>query len=196
MSIPGNLADVYEAYRADRSFDHLRTDGIVLVPGEGSSRPKLLIVGEAPGATENTHKRPFVGASGRVLRSLIQETAELTPEQYFITNVVKYRPPGNRTPYPEEVAASVPHLRREWGALGRPRILVAVGGTAFDALWPSGWARMGGVTKYAGRATALNNDCELWVMLHPAYGLRNPNARPEMEKHWEALGKHVREESA
>jgi uracil-DNA glycosylase len=186
-----NLADVYDAYRGDPAFDHLRTDGIVLVPGEGSSRPNVLIVGEAPGATENTLRRPFVGASGRVLRSLITDSAGLGAEDYFITNTVKYRPPGNRTPYPEEISASVTYLRQEWSALGRPRILVAVGGVAIQALIPT---LTGGVLRNAGRAFVLNGATESWPMIHPSYGLRNPNARPDMEKHWAALGERVRKD--
>jgi len=189
-----SLPDIYDAYRGDRRFDHLRTQGIVLVPGEGSSRPNVFIVGEAPGAMENTHKRPFVGASGAVLRSLIKDSAGLEEHDWFITNVVKYRPPGNRTPEPEEVAASVPYLRREYSALGSPAVLVAIGGTAFDALWPSGWARHGGILKYAGRPQSLPNGKALWPMIHPAYGLRNAAARPTMEEHWTQFGIWYREE--
>jgi uracil-DNA glycosylase len=185
------LADIYEDYRADRSFDHLRTPGIVLVPGEGSSRPAVLIVGEAPGATENTERRPFVGASGRVLRSLITDVAGLRPDEYFITNTVKYRPPGNRTPTRSEMSASIPYLRREWATLGRPRIIVAVGGTALSALKPV-HAKIGTLS-HAGRAFPLAAGVELWPMIHPAFGLRNPNARPEMEKHWDAFGRQFRE---
>lgn len=188
------LADIYEAYRADHRFDHLRTTGVVLVPGEGSSRPNVFIVGEAPGAMENVHKRPFVGASGAVLRSLIKDVAGLDPTAYFITNVVKYRPPNNRTPEPQEVDASLPYLRQEYAALGSPAVLVAVGGTAFDALWPKHWARLGGILRMAGKPQQLPNGKALWPMIHPAYGLRNQLVRPEMEKHWEKFGDWYREE--
>lgn len=194
MSDREHLADVYEAYRSDRRFDHLRTAGIVLVPGDGSSRPRVLIVGEAPGATENTTRKPFTGASGRVLRSLITDVAGLEESDYFITNTVKYRPPGNRTPTFEEVAYSVPYLRREWSALGRPKVLVAVGGTAFDALWPQDWARTGGITHYAGKPRTVKGGCALWTMFHPAYGLRNAKVRPLMEQHWQEFGTWFREE--
>jgi DNA polymerase len=190
-----DLAEVYDAYRSDRAFDHLRTDGIVLVPGEGSSKPKVLIVGEAPGATENLSKRPFVGASGRVIRSLIADVAELRPEDYFITNVVKYRPPGNRTPDRKEVEASLPYLRWEYAALGAPPIVVAVGGVALMALRPEGEGR--GILAVAGEALPFG-DPEggrmLWPMVHPAYGLRNRSYVPNMEKHWTDFGEWFREE--
>lgn len=187
-----SLADVYEAYRSDKAFDHLRTPGIVLVPGEGSSRPNVFIVGEAPGAMENTHRRPFVGASGAVLRSLITDTAELRPEQYFITNVVKYRPPNNRTPEWHEIDASLPYLRKEYAALGAPAVLVAVGGTALMALRPRGETR--GILACAGKAIQMPGGKALWPMIHPSYGLRNRNARPLMEEHWNSFGKWMKEE--
>jgi DNA polymerase len=186
------LADIYDAYRADRRFDHLRTDGIVLVPGEGSSRPKVLIVGEAPGAMENTHKRPFVGASGLALRSLITEVAGLKPVDYFITNVVKYRPPGNRTPEWTEIDASVPYLRQEYAALGSPAAIIAVGGVALMALRPAEETR--GILACAGQAIPLRGGKALWPMIHPAYGLRNAKVRPQMEEHWEQFGIWFREE--
>ena len=186
------LADIYDAYRADRRFDHLRTDGIVLVPGEGSSRPKVLIVGEAPGAMENTYKRPFVGASGLVLRSLINDVAGLRSIDYFITNVVKYRPPGNRTPEWQEVDASLPYLRQEYAALGSPKVMVAVGSVALEALRPAGSS--GGILSVAGEPYTLANGCALWPMIHPAYGLRNAKVRPLMEEHWEKFGIWFREE--
>lgn len=187
-----DLADIYEAYRSDRAFDHLRSQHIVLVPGEGSTRPSVLIVGEAPGAMENTVRRPFVGASGQVLRSLMVDAAVLSPKDWYITNVVKYRPPGNRTPTSDEIAASVPYLRQEYAALGGPAAIVAVGGVALMALRPPGETR--GILSVAGTPLTLPGGKALWPMIHPAYGLRNPAARPTMEQHWTALGDWLREE--
>lgn len=185
-----SLEDVHEAIRQEAAFSQLRTPGIVLVPGEGHSQPNILIVGEAPGATENTAKRPFCGASGRILRSLITDAAGLQDADYFITNVVKYRPPGNRTPFPEEIEAAVPYLRREWSALGCPGVIVAVGAVALLALAPD----MPSVTKAAGKPVVLKGGRALWPMFHPAYGMRNKSIRPIMEKHWTELGRWYREE--
>lgn len=185
-----SLVDVYEAYREEEQLAHLHNPGIVLVPGEGSSRPLLFVVGEAPGATENTAVRPFVGASGRVLRSLITDAAEVQLDSCFITNVVKYRPPGNRTPSPEEIAASVPYLRREYAAVGSPPVVVAVGAVAKRALLPESRE---GILALAGRPQRIGGR-EIWAMVHPAYGLRTPQVQPMMERHWSKLGRHVREE--
>jgi uracil-DNA glycosylase family 4 len=185
-----SLAEIYEDYRADPEFKHMRTEGIVLVPGEGSVAARILIVGEAPGASENTAVRPFVGASGRVLRSLIKDVANLSADDYFITNAVKYRPSGNRTPVPFELIRSVPYLRREWAAVGRPPVIVAVGGTAKNAFAP----HLPGVLQSAGQRYPLKGGVLLCPMLHPAYGLRVPQARDTMEAHWEAFGEWFRQE--
>jgi uracil-DNA glycosylase len=183
--------DVYEAIRNDPFWDYIRTHGVVLVPGEGAPQPRVMIVGEAPGATENTHVRPFVGASGKVLRSLIVSCAGLSlADDVFITNVVKYRPPGNRTPELGEIIRAVPYLRREWKAIGCPRVIVAVGGTAKNALAPY----LPGITICAGQPFPQKGNSYIWPMLHPAYGLRNPDVRPKMERDWSALGDWIREE--
>lgn len=141
---------------------------------------------------ENTLKRPFVGASGAVLRSLIKDAAELDPHDWFITNVVKYRPPGNRTPTIAEIDASVPYLRQEYAALGSPATIIAVGGTALKALAPP-HSKLGTLS-HAGQPVTLKGGRTLWPMIHPAFGLRNPNARPQMERHWIDFGIWYREE--
>lgn len=184
-----NLAEIYDEYREDPAFSHLRTDGIVLVPGEGSTRPRIMIVGEAPGATENTDRRPFVGATGRILRSLITDVAGLDVAEYFITNTVKYRPPGNRNPTWEEIEASKPYLRREWRALARPPVVVAVGGVAFSALRAAGSS---GILFNAGKRFALPSGVTLAAMVHPRYAIGNESYRPTMEGHWDAFGKWYR----
>jgi len=104
-----SVADIYEDIREDPLFEHLRTAHIRLVPGIGSQSATYLLVGEAPGATENTKGRPFCGASGRVLDQLMGVAGISVTETIgqdgirrdanaWLTNVVKYRPPGNRTP--------------------------------------------------------------------------------------------------
>jgi DNA polymerase len=187
-----SLAEIYDAYREDPGFDHLRTTGIVLVPGEGaSSNARVLIVGEAPGATENTAGRPFVGASGSVLRSLIVDVAMLRGKDYFITNTVKYRPPGNRTPTWQEVAHSMPYLRAEFKAIGSPNVIVAVGSTAYGAFRPD--PGRPGILTSAGKPQPIERGY-LVPMIHPAYGLRNKSIRPLMEEHWDRFGHWFREE--
>lgn len=186
-----DLIDVYEEYREDPAFSHLRQPGIRLVPGRGAEEgARLFIVGEAPGAVENTKGQPFTGQSGRVLMSLLHDVAGIPDGAYFITNVVKYRPPGNRTPTIGETIKGRPYLRKEWIAVGRPKVLVAVGGVAFAAIGPP----MGTVSQYAGQICNVRGGTYTWAMFHPAFGLRNKEMRPKMERDWDAFGQWIREE--
>jgi len=199
------LEDVYETIREDIRWDHLRQPGIVLVKGRGQDVPGLcraMIVGEAPGATENTRRRPFCGPSGRVLDQLMA-VAGLYPDEYdcsdeaiiatcaancFITNVVKYRPPGNRTPRPDEIAWGAEALRKEWTMLGRPRLLVAVGATARAALVPKMFGTVA-PGKVVDLGSQVGEGPFVWVHYHPGWGLRQgDSARRTMERQWEEMG--------
>jgi DNA polymerase len=115
----------------------------------------------------------------------------LREKDYFITNTVKYRPPGNRTPTWQEVAHSMPYLRAEFKAIGSPNVIVAVGSTAYGAFRPDpgrpGILTSAGVPQPLGRGYLI-------PMIHPAYGLRNPKIRPLMEEHWDRFGHWFREE--
>lgn len=182
MSRETKLIDLYEEYGEDPAFEHLRTytSGIRLVAGEGDTHPRVLVVGEAPGAVENTRGRPFVGASGRVIRELMAQCG-LDRSNAFITNVVKYRPPGNRVPTTEEIETSRPYLRREWKILGRPQVILTAGATALTAILSS-YTAMG---KVAGIPRLLP-DGKTWLypMFHPAFALRNKRFRPEFTRQW------------
>ncbi len=98
------------------------------VPGEGDPKAALMLIGEGPGAEEDRLGRPFVGASGQLLTGML-EAIGLARGQVYIANVVKCRPPANRTPTPDEAAACLPYLRRQV-ALIRPKAIVLLGATA------------------------------------------------------------------
>jgi len=138
------------------------------VPGEGNPRAGLVFVGEGPGATEDATGRPFVGQAGKLLDDIIAAIG-LRREDVYIANVVKCRPPQNRTPLPDETAVCMPFLRRQL-ALLRPKVIVALGATAAAALLDTrkslGDLR-GKVHAYGG--------IPLVVTYHPAALLRNPN---------------------
>jgi uracil-DNA glycosylase len=138
------------------------------VPGEGDPDAKLVFIGEGPGATEDALGRPFVGQAGKLLDDIIQAIG-LRREDVYITNIVKCRPPQNRKPLPDEMAACMPYLHRQL-ALIRPKVIVALGGTAAEALLNTrkslGELR-GKVHSYGG--------IPLVVTYHPAALLRNPN---------------------
>jgi uracil-DNA glycosylase family 4 len=138
------------------------------VPGEGNPKARLMLIGEGPGATEDATGRPFVGQAGQLLNSIL-EAIELKREDVYITNIVKCRPPQNRKPLPDEVAACIPYLHRQI-ALMRPKVIVALGGTAGEALL--------GVRKSLGDLRGKVHSyggIPLLVTYHPAALLRNPN---------------------
>lgn len=136
------------------------------VPGEGAHTADFFCVGEAPGADEDREGRPFVGAAGEILRKGL-EGLKLTPTEFFIANVIKHRPPGNRDPLPEEIAACQPYLARQL-ALVRPRVILALGRIASQALLRT--------TRGIGTLRGTVHDYEgipMIVTYHPAATLRN-----------------------
>ncbi|MGH7507917.1 MAG: uracil-DNA glycosylase [Gemmatimonadales bacterium] len=138
------------------------------VPGEGNPNARLVLVGEAPGATEDLQGRPFVGQAGNLLNGIL-EAIEVPRDSVYITNIVKCRPPQNRKPLPDEIAACIPYLHRQLELI-RPKVIVALGGTAGEALL--------GVRKSLGELRGkvhTYNGIPLVVTYHPAALLRNPN---------------------
>jgi uracil-DNA glycosylase family 4 len=145
------------------------------VPGEGNPNAGFVIVGEAPGATEDETGRPFVGASGELLTKILA-AVNFKREDVFICNVLKHRPPGNRNPAPDEIKACSPYLLRQLELL-KPRVILALGTFAAQTLLqtttPIGKLR-GQVHRYYG--------VPLIVTYHPAALLRNPTwKRPTWE---------------
>ncbi len=147
--------------------------------GVGNKQADLLIVGEAPGANEDKQGEPFVGRAGRLLNSMIQAIG-LSRAEVYIANVVKSRPPNNRDPTPEEVAACLPYLHRQI-ALLQPKAILLLGRIAAHHLLgtnlPMGQLR--GQEFYFGE-----NKTPLVVTYHPAYLLRAPR---EKRKAWTDL---------
>lgn len=232
------LDEVYEEIREDPFWDGLRGSGIKMVPGFGSSRPKVLLVGEAPGATENARGRPFCGPSGKVLAQLmalaglrLEDVPEVInppslrrdaqPANAFITNVVKYRPMGNRTPslievlharegykqrqttagFKEVIDDRLPEgagsLRREWAALGGPRMVVCIGAIAHMAMSPMNHEAL---SRHVGRMySRRTGEATVWFcsQYHPAYGMRNRGNQKlldRIEQDWVKMGEFMREE--
>jgi DNA polymerase len=144
----------------------LRTQSVFGV-GDGDAR--LVFVGEGPGRDEDAQGIPFVGRAGQKLTSLIEKLG-LRREQVYITNVVKCRPPENRTPEPAEIAACHPYLERQL-LLGSPRVIVALGLAAAQTLLGLKQS-MGQLRKSRYRL----GDALVIATYHPAYVLRNPKA--------------------
>jgi len=141
-----------------------------LVFGDGNPDAALMFVGEAPGRDEDLQGIPFVGRAGQLLTRIIQAIG-LERRQVYIANVLKCRPPENRTPLPDEMAACLPFLLRQIEII-KPSIIVALGNPAMKAILQTDQ----GITKMRGRFVSWNG-IEVMPTYHPAYLLRNPDAR-------------------
>lgn len=169
------LRRLYGEYAEDPAFARVRREAArVLVPGDGPMSPRLMFVGEAPGAREAKLRKPFVGASGKLLEEMLASVG-IARSEVFITNVVKYRPWQNRDPEPNERQAGLPYLRTEHLLLGRPP-MVLLGHHATNTLkgdlagHPIGhwlWMRWDG-------------GYPLLPLRHPAYGIYQKANRPTM----------------
>jgi len=149
------------------------------VPGEGSGESGILFLGEAPGYHEDVQGRPFVGAAGQLLDELLQGIG-LDRSKVFITNVVRHRPPDNRDPLAEEIAACDVWLRRHLEAL-RPRVVVTLGRHAMGKFLPGG-----SISRVHGRPRVVDGHT-VFPMFHPAAALRQPTLRPALVADFAAL---------
>jgi uracil-DNA glycosylase len=148
-----------------------------LVFGVGNPAAELMFVGEGPGADEDLQGEPFVGKAGQLLTKMI-EAMGYRREEVYIANVVKCRPPGNRDPEPDEIAACEPFLKAQIAAV-RPRVVVALGRFAVQTLLRDPTP----ITRQRGRWRDYEG-VKLMPTFHPAYLLRNP---PEKAKAWQDL---------
>lgn len=152
-----------------------RTQGVV---GVGDEKAEWLIIGEAPGADEDAQGEPFVGQAGKLLDAMLAAINLKRGENVYIANVLKSRPPGNRNPAPEEVAACMPYLERQIQLI-QPKIILALGRFAVQSLLNTDEA----IGKLRGRVHQYQG-IPVIVSYHPAYLLRN---LPDKGKAWEDL---------
>jgi len=138
-----------------------------VVFGVGDASADLMFVGEGPGAQEDLQGEPFVGRSGRLLDRLVAEEMGLTRDLFYIANVVMCRPPGNRDPHPDEVAACRPWLDAKLD-LVEPTVIVTLGNFATRALLGT----TQGIASVRGRAYVLGQRA-LVPTFHPAFALRS-----------------------
>ncbi|MBY0501124.1 MAG: uracil-DNA glycosylase [Alphaproteobacteria bacterium] len=149
-----------------------------LVFGDGNPNARVMFIGEAPGADEDREGLPFVGQSGQLLDKALA-TVGLTRENYYITNIIPWRPPGNRQPTPAETDACLPFVNRHID-LVNPDFLILVGGTAAKTLLGGreGIMRLRGVWKdYTSEA---GKKMKVIAIFHPAYLLRSPAQKREV----------------
>ena len=144
-----------------------------IVFGVGAPRARLLFVGEGPGVDEDRRGEPFVGRAGQLLTKII-ESMGYGREEVYIANVVKCRPPENRTPHPDEIATCSPFLFQQIAAI-RPRVVVCLGTPAVQTVL----ATRATITHLRGRFHEVNG-IQVMPTFHPAYLLRNPAAKKEV----------------
>jgi uracil-DNA glycosylase len=151
-----------------------------IVFGEGNPRAELVFVGEGPGADEDEQGRPFVGRAGQLLNRMIQMIG-MKREDVYICNVVKCRPPGNRTPEKDEIETCSPFLFRQLEAI-RPRLVCCLGAPAMHTVL----GVKEGITKIHGRFFDYGSTKAL-VTVHPAYVLRNPREERTLQADFEKI---------
>ena len=143
------------------------------VPGEGPADSEIMFIGEGPGFYENEQGRPFVGQAGKLLEELLAAIG-LVRQKVFITNVVKCRPPGNRDPLPEELAACSDYLERQIEALN-PRVIVTLGRYSMAKFMPNAK-----ISDVHGQAAWIKGRLVV-AMYHPAAALHQQSLRQEIE---------------
>lgn len=154
-----------------------------LVFGEGNSEAAVVFIGEAPGEVEDRLVRPFVGRGGQLLRECIREIG-WKEEEVYITNIVKRRPPENRDPLPEEIAAYKPYLARQVEILNPP-VIVALGRFSMNYFLPQAK-----ISKDQGKIFRTGGRCVV-PMFHPAAALRAPQVMQEFRRTFEKLPQMV-----
>lgn len=162
------LAEIAEGIRKCTRCELHRTRTNA-VPGEGPADARIMLIGEAPGWNEDKQGRPFVGAAGKFLEELLAK-AGLTRDQVFITNIVKSRPPGNRDPLPDEIAACIPWLERQIEVID-PDVIVTLGRFSMAQWFPGERiSRIHGQPKRVGRRLIV-------PMYHPAAALHQQSLK-------------------
>jgi DNA polymerase len=151
-----------------------------IVFGEGNPRAELVFIGEGPGADEDEQGRPFVGRAGKLLDRMILAVG-LKREDVYICNVVKCRPPGNRTPEKDEVDACSPFLYRQIEAI-KPRLICCLGAPAVRTVL----GIKEGITKIRGKFYNFGSSKAL-ATIHPAYVLRNPREEKILREDFEKI---------
>jgi len=153
-----------------------------LVFADGNPAARVMFIGEAPGADEDRQGLPFVGVSGQLLDRMIGHIGLSRAESAYITNVLFWRPPGNRTPTPGEIGACLPFVERHI-ELVNPAVIVLVGGIAAKTML----ARSEGITKLRGQwhsyeTPRMSHPVPIIATFHPAYLLRSPAQKREAWK--------------
>ncbi|MDO5554971.1 MAG: uracil-DNA glycosylase [Planctomycetia bacterium] len=176
--IEKQLANLARQVAACTKCQELVANRTNTVFGVGNPEADLVFLGEGPGAEEDRQGIPFVGRSGQLLTDIITKGMKLTRDEVYICNIVRCRPPGNRTPLPEEAANCWPFLQATLEAIA-PKYICCLGSTAATHLLKTGEA----IGKLRGRVLDYNG-AQVVCTYHPSYLLRNPPAKKQT---WEDI---------
>ena len=160
------------------------------VPWEGNSDAKIFFIGEAPGNREDITGRPFVGAAGKFLDSLLADIG-IRREDIFIGNIVKHRPPGNRKPKPDEIAACTPYLERQIKVV-KPKIIVTLGQYSTQYIFSKTGQEFKTITDAAGKIykkSLFDIPVTIMPVFHPASALYNPKYKEALKKDFKKIKK-------
>jgi uracil-DNA glycosylase family 4 len=163
------------------------------VPGEGPATAEVMIVGEAPGRTEDLHGRPFVGSAGRNLDAFLREARIERQRAVFITNTVKCRPPSNRRPNRKEVETCYQYLRRQIKAIS-PKVILLLGDVALKEFFPDSSLSQvhGKVLKKNDKTVSSSRFFSFFFpTYHPAAVIYNPALKETMLEDFRVLGREL-----
>jgi len=160
------LDEVKEEIIKSKVCEELAKGATQLVFGDGSADADIVFIGEAPGKNEDAQGLPFVGAAGKFLNEML-EGIGLKRQDVYITNIVKYRPPQNRDPYPDEKAAFLPYLKRQLEII-KPKLVVTLGRHSMESLLPPGLL----ISAVHGQPKRFKGQVYL-PLFHPAAALYN-----------------------
>lgn len=185
MTKPDQLDAIRQGIIDQKVTPELAATATQLVMGEGNADAEVVFIGEAPGATEDKLGRPFVGASGKFLDQMLASIG-LERDDVYITNIVKYRPPGNRDPLPAEIAAFKPFLQQQLDVI-KPALIVFLGRHAMNVFLPE-------LKISEAHGKAMHRNGQVYMPLyHPAAALYNPGQRATMLEDFGNIPKMLRQ---
>jgi len=144
------------------------------VPGEGNINSKIIFIGEAPGQVEDETGRPFVGRAGKLLELLLKKIG-YERKDIWIGNIIKHRPPENRDPLPDELAACEPYLALQLEAIS-PKLIVTLGRFSMSYFYPEGK-----ISRDRGHVIKIKG-FNIYPVYHPAAALRNPSMARDLQQ--------------
>lgn len=162
------------------------------VPGEGNPQAKIMFIGEAPGYWEDVKGKPFVGAAGKFLDTLIA-ILNLSRKDIFITNVLKCRPPRNREPSPNEVQQCTPYLDKQIRII-QPKFIITLGNYSTGYILSKAGLPFNGITQAHGKfyeTTILDLHVTVFPTFHPAAGLYSGRYKKLLQQDFQLLKKEI-----